>query len=65
METILGTLITAVVAGVLAFAREQIKNSREDARETRGEVKFYRDQLLPAFERLTDLVENALNRSKP
>jgi hypothetical protein len=50
MEAVLGALVTAVVGGVLAFAREQIKNSREDS-------AFYRDRLLPSIENNTDTVK--------
>lgn len=50
MEAVLGALVTAVVGGVLAFAREQIKNAREDS-------TFYRDRLLPAMENNTETVK--------
>ena len=50
-DTILGTLITAIVGGVLAILREQIKYAREDK-------LFYRDTLLPAVEKLTGAVSS-------
>lgn len=54
MEAVLGALVTAVVGGVLAFAREQIKNAREDS-------AFYRDRLLPSIENNTDTVQQLHN----
>ena len=50
MEVFVGTLAVAVLGGVLAFAREQIKNARDD-------VEFYRSSLLPAVERQQDVLE--------
>jgi hypothetical protein len=50
VEVFVGTLAVAVLGGVLAFAREQIKNARED-------VEFYRSSLLPAVEKQQDILE--------
>ena len=50
MEALLGTLGVAVVTAVLAFAREQVKNSRED-------VKWYREELLPTLQRQQGILE--------
>ena len=50
MDVFIGTLAVAVLGGVLAFAREQIKNARED-------VTFYRETLLPAVEKQQDVLE--------
>lgn len=50
MDVFIGTLAVAVLGGVLAFAREQIKNARED-------VEFYRKELLPAVEKQQQTLE--------
>lgn len=55
MDVFIGTLAVAVLGGVLAFAREQIKNSRED-------VEFYRNTLLPLAEKQQETLEKIVDQ---
>lgn len=57
MEYFVGTLAVAVLGAVFAFAREQIKNARED-------VEFYRKQLLPLIEQQQQILEKIVEYTR-
>lgn len=54
VATLLGTLGVALLTGVFAFAREQINQTRTQARE---DVLWYRNEMVPKLEKQQNILE--------
>lgn len=75
MEALVSVLGVSIVGAVIGFAtimvqlaRKAEQNTREDAHrireDAREDVKFYRENLLPAVEELTGTIEGMLRDRK-